>query len=43
MTTSHPHDRPISAHWLTHDATTNTFTVRLPRWPICCGWWAAIH
>ena len=33
MTTPHPHDRPVSAHWPTDDATTDTFTVRLPRWP----------
>ena len=34
MTTSHPHDRPVSAHWPTDDATMDTFTVRVPRWPI---------
>ena len=33
MTTPHPHDRPVSAHWPTDGATTDTFTVRLPRWP----------
>jgi beta-lactamase regulating signal transducer with metallopeptidase domain len=37
MTTPHPHDRPVSAHWPTDDATTDTFTVRLPRWPTLLG------
>jgi hypothetical protein len=34
MTTPRPHDRRVSAHLLTDDATMDTFTVGLPRWPV---------
>ena len=39
MTTPRPHDRRVSARWLTEDAMMDTFTVRLPRWPILLRLW----
>ena len=34
MNPHRPHDQRGTAHWRADEATMDTFTVRLPRWPI---------